>query len=173
MWTHRQTDRQTDTHTHTHTHHTHTHTHTHTQDNYCNPRCACVPRVKKLLYARTPWVCQCHSYIESLLTLQYKCRQTGLKMTCQTLGLVGASLSGPHTSSTVLRNPPVYIYIYMYVCMVHTSPPSPALWANVTSSMTSFNNSTWQGGWFRLLLPLTLSIRLMKLRKGNLTVRPV
>ena len=23
----------------------HTHTHTHTQDNYCNPRCACTPRV--------------------------------------------------------------------------------------------------------------------------------
>ena len=26
---------------------THTHTHTHTQDNYCNPRCACTPRVNK------------------------------------------------------------------------------------------------------------------------------
>ena len=24
---------------------THTHTHTHTQDNYCNPLCACTPRV--------------------------------------------------------------------------------------------------------------------------------
>ena len=24
---------------------THSHTHTHTQDNYCNPRCTCVPKV--------------------------------------------------------------------------------------------------------------------------------
>ena len=30
----------------------HTHRHTHTQDNYCNPRCACTPRVNK---------CQCVS----------------------------------------------------------------------------------------------------------------
>ena len=33
--------RHTDTHTHTHTH-----THTDTQTKYCNPRCACAPRVK-------------------------------------------------------------------------------------------------------------------------------
>ena len=32
-----ETDRQT---------HTHTHTHTDTQTKYCNPRCACAPRVK-------------------------------------------------------------------------------------------------------------------------------
>ena len=41
--------RQTDKHTHTHTH---THTRTHTRDNYCNPLCACTPRVNK-------WVCSC------------------------------------------------------------------------------------------------------------------
>ena len=32
VWTYRQTDR-------------HTHTHTHIRDNYCNPLCACAPRV--------------------------------------------------------------------------------------------------------------------------------
>ena len=31
-------------HTHTHTH-THRHTHRHTDQLYCNPRCACTPRV--------------------------------------------------------------------------------------------------------------------------------
>ena len=28
---------------------THTHRHTHTQNNYCNPRCACTPRVNKYI----------------------------------------------------------------------------------------------------------------------------
>ena len=28
--------------------HTHTHTHTHTETKYCNPCCACMPRVNKL-----------------------------------------------------------------------------------------------------------------------------
>ena len=85
--------------------------------------------------------------------------------------IIGASLSGPHTSGTVLCNPLVYIYI----CIVHTSPPGSTLQANVTGSMTSFNNSTWQSGWFRLLAAPSYSFytHLMKLRKGNLTVRPV
>ena len=51
--TYRQTDRQKDRHRDTQTHarthtRTHAHTHTHTRDNYCNPLCACAPRVTKL-----------------------------------------------------------------------------------------------------------------------------
>ena len=44
--TYRQTDRQTDR-----------HTHTYTRDNYCNPLCACAPRVNKcakLFFVYTP-----------------------------------------------------------------------------------------------------------------------
>ena len=68
--------------------------------------------------------------------------------------IIGASLSEPHTSGT---DPLVcvYIYIYVYYVRLRTSPPGPALQANVTGSMTSFNNSpyeAWQGGWCLLLL---------------------
>ena len=43
---------------------THTHTHTHTRDNYCNPLCACAPRVNKgpLCY------CNGQQYMESTIT---------------------------------------------------------------------------------------------------------
>ena len=38
--------------------HTHTHTHTHIRDNYCNPLCACAPRVNNtqmVAVALGPW----------------------------------------------------------------------------------------------------------------------
>ena len=41
-------DRQTHIHTYIHTY-MHTYIHTHIQDNYCNPRCLCAPRVNKCL----------------------------------------------------------------------------------------------------------------------------
>ena len=75
-------------------------------------------------------------------------------------------LGEPHTSGTVLRNPLVYT---VYASMVHTSPPSPALWANVSGSMMSFNNSMYEA-W--LVLSAASShffyTHLMKLRKGKL-----
>ena len=43
--THTRTHTHAQTHTHTHTR-TNTHTHTHTWDNYSNPRCTCVLKVK-------------------------------------------------------------------------------------------------------------------------------
>ena len=61
--------------------------------------------------------------------------------------VIEASLSEPHTSGTVLRNPLVYTCTCMYVCMYGTYV-GPVLRANVTGSMTSCNNScsrTWRG----------------------------
>ena len=55
--------------------------------------------------------------------------------------VIGANLSEPYTNGTMLRNP--LVCIYTYICRVHTSPPSPALQANITGLMTSFNNSMY------------------------------
>ena len=42
---------------------THTHTHTHTRDNYCNPLCACAPRVNDCKIASVV----CHIWVCSIL----------------------------------------------------------------------------------------------------------
>ena len=47
--------------------HTHTHTHTHTQDNYCNPRCACMPRVNNELFMQMYMYMYIWMYVEHLI----------------------------------------------------------------------------------------------------------
>ena len=66
---------------------THTHIHTYTQDNYSNPRCACVPRVnnvmpggEKSLYLYTCLTVSCHqqsmfkSHLSSLFSMKIEKR---------------------------------------------------------------------------------------------------
>ena len=92
--------------------HTHTHTHTHTQDNYCNPRCACAPRVNKLICGRHNT-----TYTRPYLHRATACVTPHVHSTCTSYVLytylycvyvlVGGTIS--------IRDP--------YICAIHESVP--------------------------------------------------
>ena len=100
---------------------THTHTHTDTQAKYCNPRCACVPRVNHHVYVldtmNMETQCPEHSNISGCLA-----KNCLLALKCYLLVIISNSLKNQQTLYIKSRGNLWYIYT---ISETYTEPQPP------------------------------------------------
>ena len=87
---------------------THTHTHTHTQNDYCNPRCACAPRVNytRQIPASAEQAHPCHSERRAQVSLGSQ--SSGEEPEISSARVVHTSYTGPRRTHTLQCGPEMF-----------------------------------------------------------------